>query len=167
MKMVCILTCPNGFSIVFQCHGCWLSVFQRPCSQCGWVQFVCVTGVSCHCGLHWVIRLQCVLVGVKSYCSVWCSDLPTSWHSLHLETDPQDTRIWPIILCSSWKTLERLLFGKGSVLCTNPVIAPLLLYKKYSIQVFFRTEVDVNSYLYTFVALAVLKRSVSTCCVGV
>jgi hypothetical protein len=43
--------------------------------------------------------------------------------------DPQDTHIWPIILCSSWKTLERLLFGKGSVLCIISVIAPLLLHK--------------------------------------
>lgn len=167
MKMVCILTWPNGFSIVFQCHGCWLSVFQRPCSQHGWVQFVYVTGVSCQCGLHWDIRRQCVLVGVKSYFSVWYLDLPTSWHSSHLEMDPQDTLIWPIILCSSWKTLELLLFGKGSVLCTVSVNSLLLLYKKNSMQVFFKTGVDVNSYLNTFVALAVLKRSISTCCVGV
>jgi hypothetical protein len=44
--------------------------------------------------------------------------------------DPQDTHIWPIILCSSWKTLEHLLFGKGSVLCTISVNSPLLLDKK-------------------------------------
>jgi hypothetical protein len=63
---------------------------------------------------------------------------------------PQDTHISPIILCSSWKTLELLLSGKGSVLCTVSVISPLLLYK-YKLPYQYPSE--LNSLCFPFCAL--------------